>query len=123
MTVLSSCSVPDEFLKMSYHAFCLCHSTEITLVEIMDSSTPILLRNTSISDHFLLVKKKPLLSQTNRHKTFLLHLIFSVSCPGFPLSAGPLMLLKTQPWTLLSFLYIILLHNMKVPFTLTAFQS
>lgn len=45
--MLSNCTVPDEFLKTCYHAFCPRHSTEITLVKITDSSVPISLRNTS----------------------------------------------------------------------------
>lgn len=46
MRVLSSCTVPAEFLKPFHHAFCPHHSTQIILVKITHPSVPILLRKT-----------------------------------------------------------------------------
>lgn len=57
LTVLSSRTVPDDFLKPVYHAFCLCHSTEMTVVKITDSLSPCYSETLLISDQFQLVEK------------------------------------------------------------------
>lgn len=92
--------------------FCLHHSTEMTLVNITYSFVLILPRNTYLKWPFPTFRKILLLGVRDARSFYVIGDPSLFSGLVFVPTKHFLILLRTQSWALLSFLYITLLHNM-----------